>query len=122
MNSASPRKIWIGRWLLAVAALHTIFAGLFFGKVLLSVLQRGVFNSVGRDPMTAAAVWFLFFGAGLALLGMAIHALERSQNFASARSLGIASLLLTVLGVVLMPDSGFWLVFPPVIGLLRIKS
>ena len=120
-QQSTHKRIWIGRWLLWVAALHTIVAGIFFGKVFLGVMQRGVFNAVGRDPLTSAAVWFLLFGAGLALLGMAINALEQSENFASARALGLGTALLTLLGIVLMPMSGFWLAIPPAIGLLRIK-
>jgi len=118
----SQKKIWIGRWLLGVAVLHTLAASLFFGHVFLDVAQRGIFDTVGRDPMTAAAVWFLLFGAIMALLGMAITTLEQSENFTSARPLGLGILMLTLLGVALMPDSGFWLAFPPAIGLLRIKT
>lgn len=71
--------------------------------------------------MTAAGVWFLLFGAVLALMGMAIHALEQNNNFTSARAIGVGTLLLAILGVILMPASGFWLAFPAAIGLLRIK-
>ncbi len=113
------KKIWIGRWLCWVAALHTIVAVIFFGKVLLQVVQNGVFNTIGNDPIKATGVWFLLFGAVLALFGMAIHSLEKNAHFGSARSIGIGTLLLTILGVVLMPASGFWLAFPPAIGLLR---
>ena len=115
------RKIWIGRWLIVVAILHTLFAIVAFGKIFRNIAQRGVFNTVGNDPMTAAAVWFLLFGAALALMGMAIHTLEQHDNFTSARTIGIGTLLLTILGIVLMPVSGFWLALPAAIGLLRFK-
>ena len=115
------RKIWIGRWLIVVAILHTLFAIVAFGKIFRNIAQRGVFNTVGHDPMTAAAVWFLLFGAALALMGMAIHTLEQHDNFTSTRTIGIGTLLLTILGIVLMPVSGFWLALPAAIGLLRFK-
>jgi hypothetical protein len=116
------RKIWIGRWLILVAILHTLFAVVVFGKIFLELMQRGVFNTVGQDPMTAAAVWFLLFGAVLALMGMAIHALEQNSNFTSARAIGAGTLLLTTLGIALMPASGFWLALPAAFGLMRLKS
>jgi hypothetical protein len=121
-SQTSNKKIWIGRWLILVAILHTLFAAVVFGKVFLDIVQRGVFNTVGNDPMTAAAVWFLLFGAVLALMGMAIHSLEQNNNFTSARAIGVGTLLLTLAGIVLMPASGFWLAFPAAIALIRNKS
>lgn len=112
-------KIWIGRWTIFVAIGHTAVGLLVGGAVVLGVVRRGVFDAVGQDPMTGMVVWFLLFGAVLALLGMAITALERSERFESARSLAIGIMLLTTLGVVLMPVSGFWLMYVAVFGLLR---
>ena len=68
----APHRIWIGYWLLAVATLHTIYAGFRFGPAFVGIAQRGVINTVGRDPLTGAAVWFALFGAGMALIAMAI--------------------------------------------------
>ena len=56
-----------------------------------------------------------------ALLGWAIALLERSPTHASAalRPLGMGVLALTLLGIVLMPASGFWLALPPALALCR---
>lgn len=113
------KKIWIGRWMIFVAIAHTIVGFALLGHILMRMLERGVWNSVGSDMGANVATWFMLCGAVLALLGMAVSALERSSDFRSARALGIGTLMLTVLGVVLMPLSGFWLCFPPAIGLLR---
>lgn len=113
------KRGWIGNWLLAVAALHTLAAGLFFGQVLLSLLRLGLYDSIGHVPMRAAAIWFLLFGFVFALLGMAVRALERLETFPAARELGIGLFLLSLCGVILMPASGFWLVFPAALGLFR---
>lgn len=113
------RRPWIGHWLMAVAVLHTVFALVFLRQPLLGVVQRGVFNTVGQDPMTAAAVWFLLFGAVLALLALAITALERSGDGRALRRQGWGLLALCVFGVVLMPDSGFWLAMPAAMVLIR---
>ena len=113
------KRIWIGRWVIGVAIVHTVAAAVFFPRILADMLGRGVFNTVGADPMANVAAWFLLFGAILAVFGMALTALERAPQFEAARPLGVATLLLAVTGVILMPASGFWLAFPPAIGLLR---
>ena len=115
-------KRWIGRWLIGVSIIHTLFAVVVFGKVLLSVVQRGVFNTVGTDPMVGAVVWFVLFGAALFICGLVVSTLERSSPTPLPKSLGWSLLALATLGAILMPASGFWLVFPPAIAVLARKS
>ncbi len=116
------RKVWIGRWLIAMAVLHTVVGVVMGAPVLLDIAKRGVFNTVTDDrPLVGMVAWFLLCGVVLALLGMAINSLERSAHFPGARALGAGTALLSLLGVVLMPVSGFWLAFPPAIALMRIK-
>jgi len=110
-------KHWIGRWLIAVSIIHTVFAAVVFDNVLVSIIRRGVFNTVGNDPMTGAVVWFVLFGVALFICGLAVSALERS-NSPLPRSLGWSLMVLVALGVVLMPASGFWLAIPPAIAIL----
>ncbi len=47
-------KRWIGRWIIGVSIIHTIFAFAVFGNIIASIVKRGVFDTVGTDPMTAA--------------------------------------------------------------------
>ncbi len=111
---------WIGRWLLGVAALHTLFGLVAFPQVLQQLLQLGVFNSVGADPLHGAVVWFLLFAAPLALLAWVITPLERQTEAAPLlRQVGWGILLFALLGIVLMPASGFWLALPAAIALIR---
>jgi len=49
-------KQWVGRWLIGVSALHTVYAVAVYGEALASIVKRGVFNTVGADPHTAAVV------------------------------------------------------------------
>ncbi|GLR12065.1 hypothetical protein GCM10007907_08550 [Chitinimonas prasina] len=111
-------KQWIGRWLIGVAVIHTVFGVVVFGKELLGIVQRGVFDTVGTDPMTGAVVWFVLFGAVLFICGQAVSRLEASSPAGLPKGMGWSLLALGVLGVVLMPASGFWLVFPPAIAML----
>lgn len=119
LKQPAGSRVWIGHWLMAVAGLHTLFALVFLHKPLLDIVQRGVFNTVGQNPMAAATVWFLLFGALLALLALTITSLERRGDYAAMRRQGWGLLALSLLGVILMPDSGFWLAIPAGIALTR---
>ena len=112
------RRVWIGYWLLGIAALHTIYAGIFFGPIYADIVQRGIINTVGQDPLTGAAVWFAIFGVMMAMLAAAITPMERSGQHQGLRNVGLVLLLLCVAGVALMPASGFWLGFPAAIALI----
>jgi hypothetical protein len=116
---APATRAWVGHWLMAVAALHTGVAFLMLRQPLLTLVERGVFNSVGQDPVAAATAWFLLFGLLLALLALAITPLERLGDAAALTRLGWGVLLLSVLGVLLMPASGFWLALPAAWTLIR---
>ena len=114
-------KQWIGRWLVAVSILHIVFAVVVFRKVLTPVVERGLVNAVGTDPLTSLAVWFVLFGVMLFICGLSIDALERASSNGVPKSIGWGLLGMSILGVALMPVSGFWLVFPPAIALLARK-
>lgn len=115
-------KQWVGRWLIGVSAIHTAFAVAVFGEVLASVAQRGVFNTVGADPTTGEVVWFVLFGAMLFVCGLAVAALEKSSSNQLPKSIGWSLFAMGIIGVTLMPTSGFWLIFPPAIAVLVKKA
>jgi len=115
-----PHRRWKGPWLLAVAALHTAYALVVFAEPLREIVRRGVWASVRRDPVLGAAVWFVLFGILFALLAWAVLQLERHGGpaaEATLRPLGFGLLALALLGAVLMPPSGFWLVLPPALAM-----
>lgn len=111
-------KIWVGRWVMGVSIIHTIFAIVVFKDVLTAIVSRGVFNAIGTDPLAGAVAWFVLFGIVLFLYGMATSALERATGGNLPKSIGWGLLGLAIVGVVLMPASGFWLVIPPAIAVL----
>ncbi len=110
---------WIGPYLLAVAALHTAVGLLLFTPVLAELLRLGWWNSVGDHALRGAVVWFLLFGAPLALLAWLVRPLQRAAQWPALRHLGWGLIALAALGASLMPVSGFWLVLPPALALLR---
>ncbi len=111
-------KHWIGLWMIGVSIIHTLFAVVVFKDTLAGIGRAGIYNSIGTDPMRGGVVWFLFAGAYMFVCGLAITALEKTPTAILPKSLGWSLLAFTVCGVVLMPASGFWLFFPPVIALL----
>ncbi|RNF85471.1 hypothetical protein EER27_04695 [Lysobacter psychrotolerans] len=107
--------------MMGVSIIHTLFAIAVFKDVLASIVSRGVFNTVGADPLTGVVVWFVLFGIVLFVCGMATSALERATGGHLPKSLGWGLLGLVIVGVVLMPASGFWLAIPPTIAILARK-
>jgi hypothetical protein len=103
---------------MAVSVMHTAFAVVIFNEVLVSIIKRGVFNTVGTDPTTGVVVWFVLFGAMLFICGLTVYELEKSLSGVLPRSIGWSLLILVLLGVMLMPASGFWLAFPPAVSIL----
>jgi hypothetical protein len=118
---STPRTRWIGRWVMAVAALHTV-VGLFMLQTPLSAMaSAGWFDSVGLDPMRGVAAWFMLFGGPLLGLGLAIDTLEQRPATRVMPILGWLLLLLCATGALWMPVSGFWLCIPPGLALLRLR-
>lgn len=85
------------------------------------LLARGLADDGVPDPVRLAFFWFFFFGFFVMLCGISVAALERAR-LPVPRSLTVGLLLLTLLGVAVMPASGFWFVFVPVALLVRRAS
>jgi hypothetical protein len=114
-------KYWIGRWLSGVAIIHVLVAVVLYRRILFLILERGVFNTVTGDPVIGAFVWSVLFGAVAFIGGFAVNALEKSSDVLP-KVLGRSLLTLAIIGIVLVPVSGFWLIFPPAISILLRKS
>lgn len=115
-------KYWIGKWIVAVSIVHTIFAVVVFPEVISQIFLDGVLDSIGVDPLRGAVVWFLLFGFVLFVLGLAINFIEEMSNGDIPASIGFSLLSIVLLGVVLMPRSGFWLVLPSVLTIIYKSS
>lgn len=112
---------WISKWVMFVSAGHTAVAVMFFGSTYGEIVQNGVYNAV-KSEKTGLAVWFLFFGFLLFVFGMLLAVIEKNETSQIPNSIGMALLILTTLGVILMPVSGFWLLFPAAFALLYKKT
>ena len=108
-------KNWKGKWIIGVALLHTVFALVVAGEHYQQMLSSGLINSAS-SPAANIAIWFLLFGVLLFITGFLLLTLEQAEQ--AIPRLVIYSLLgLTVLGVTVMPASGFWLMLPPLVAL-----
>ena len=125
----APSRVTVGHVILAIAALHTV-VGLLIGlgldpsvqfeggPPLTAMWNEGILGSVGEDPWRVGVTWFLLWGFVLALVGLLAHQMERG-GLVLTRSFAAGFGALCVLGVVLMPASGFWLGMVPVGLVLR---
>ena len=112
------RRCWIGRWIVAVSVLHTLFGLFAFTAVLRSMTSAGLWDSVGSDAMRGAVAWFLLSGGFMLVAGLAIDAVERTGAEVSLRVTGWSLLTVTAMCIVMMPVSGAWLLLPPAIAMI----
>jgi hypothetical protein len=110
-------KAWIGKSLLVIGALHSIFGFVVFRGVLGDLVREGLFNTVNIQADRNAAFWFLFGGFTLMIIGGLVDWAER-KKIALPPFLTWSFLVLTAAGCVIMPRSGFWMLFVPIAGLL----
>ena len=110
-------KNWLGNWIIFVAFGHTVYAITTFGNDYLSLYEHGIINSI-TSMRVGLAVWFFLFGHALFIIGLQVRHHERSSSNHIPKSTSLNLLLLTITGVVIMPDSGFWLMFPAIITML----
>ena len=108
---------WIGRWLVAVGVIHLSFGLVFMHDTLALLWSEGLWNTVNGQPVREAVFWFLCTGIVLLVVGVLVNQAERS-GVAIPRFVTWTFVGLVVVGVVVMPISGIWLLIPPVVGML----
>ena len=111
-------RVWIGRSILVVALIHSVFGVAFFGRALTRVFSTGVFGSItllGPSPVTTP-FWFFVSGALAFIVGGLVDYLER-LGIAFPTFLAWSLLALSVVGCLLMPLSAWWLLIASVAGM-----
>lgn len=108
---------WIGKWLFAVGVIHSLFGFVFMRNTLAVLWLEGVFNTVNGQPAREAIFWFLYTGFLLLVVGVLIDQVERS-NLVIPWFVTWSFVAMAVIGVVVMPISGIWLLTPAVVGML----
>lgn len=108
---------WIGKWLFAVGVIHLSFGVIFMHTTLALLWSEGLVNTVNGQPRREAVFWFLCAGIMLLLVGVLVNQAER-EGLAIPRFVTWSIAALTLIGVVVMPISGIWLLIPPAAGMV----
>lgn len=110
---------WVGRWMMGVGVLHSIIGLILFPAPLREIVGARLWNSVNvYTPMRYLAFWFLFAGVATILIGYLADWIEGVAGRPLPRAIGWTLLAIALVGVIVTPVSGFWLVFPPAVGAL----
>lgn len=117
----TPRRRWLGRWILAVGVLHALLGfGIYIDSVI-AVVREGfwdtVNNTVEGRPL---AFWFIAAGFLVALVGALTSWIEARME--PPRFLGWTLLAFAAVGIVMMPFSGFWLLLPPALAIVARRT
>jgi polyferredoxin len=108
---------WIGRWLFAVGVIHLSFGLVFMHRTLALLWSERLWNTVNGQPPREAVFWFLCTGVLLLIIGVIVDRAER-DGLAIPRFAAWLFAALTIVGVVVMPISGIWLLIPPAVGMV----
>lgn len=113
-----------GPLLVATGVLHLLVGLVSYAGPLGAIVRDGLFNAVVPNPAAPAfdrdaAFWFMFFGVMLLLLGGLVHWAQARTGTLPA-FLGWSLLGIGAVGVILMPASGFWLVFPQAVVVIAV--
>ena len=111
-------RAWIGKSVIGIGSIHTVFGLVAFRQIVGTLAGEWLINTVNGELDRERAFWFLFTGFAWLILGALINWLEIHRETLPA-FLGWSFLVMTALGVLVMPVSGFWLFWAPTAGLLQ---
>jgi hypothetical protein len=106
-----------GYWWIIVSIIHGGVGAFVYFEQWQAIAQDGWFNAVVPDPFAPiferdAAFWFMFVTPFILLMGQLCLWSDR-QHVALPVSIGGILLATLIVGLFLLPVSGFWLVLPP---------
>ena len=106
-----------GYWLIFTSILHFIGGFVFFPEPLAEIAWAGWWNAVSPDPFNLnyereAAFWFMMISPLLFILGMLCCWIEE-QKLIMPAFVGWILLFVTIIGIVILPVSGTWLLLVP---------
>ena len=99
--------------------IHTILGFVIFWNPFMDIVENGVYNAVGRNYDRATFFWFIFFGLLAIACGHLMNWLLKKKDLELPRSIGLYLLVISVIGAIVLPISGFWLVLPQALIILK---
>lgn len=120
---SEKRAPWLsahaGIMMMWIAVIHNVVGVMIFFAPLIDIAQAGVLDTVKPPHIERGlAAWFLLSGCLMFMLGGLMHwAYKHTHTL--PHSLGWMSIGFGLLGVILMPASGFWLLIPVCIGIFQ---
>lgn len=100
-----------GNLLIGTGILHNLFGVVMGWSVLTEIAQSGFINSIDNQVNRNALFWFLFSGFMMIVLGKLMQDCLESE-WLLPKWLGVSLLILGLIGCMMMPRSGFWLLIP----------
>jgi hypothetical protein len=101
-----------GIFLIATGIIHNAMGFAFGWPVLQTIAHAGFVNSIHDEMDRKAIFWFLFSGFMMMALGKFMQHYINQFDKPVPDFIGYYLLALTVIGCVMMPLSGFWIVLP----------
>ena len=106
-----------GYLLIFTSILHFIGGFVFFPDPLVEIARDGWWNAVSPDPFNLnyereAAFWYMMISPLLFALGILCCWIEE-QKLIMPAFIGWILLIITIVGIVIMPVSGIWLLLAP---------
>ena len=106
-----------GYWLIFTSILHFVGGFVFFPEPLAEIARSRWWNAVSPDPFNLnyemeAAFWFMAIAPLWFILGMLCCWIQE-QKLAMPVFVGWILLSVTIIGVIIEPVSGLWLLLPP---------
>lgn len=113
-----------GPLLVATGVLDLLVCLIIYPEQLAAVARDGFLDAVEPDGFASAfdreaAFWHVIFGGTILILGGLVHWAQARTGTLPA-FLGWSLMVLGVVGVILMPVSGFWAVLPQAVLVLAV--
>lgn len=116
-------KAWkyAGHFLIATGIIHNAIGFIMGWPTLTSIARDGFVNTINTEMDRNAIFWFLFTGFLLMIMGGLYQDRIKESNQPLPAKQGYYLLILSVIGAIMMPVSGFWIVIPQALIIILAK-